>query len=110
MMRSVCVGLLLLFGGLSAAADWPEFRGPTGQGHVEGGLPLEWSKTKNIVWKQRMPGKGWSSPVIVDGRVYLTTSVPVPDSKDFLLEAICLDAGKGTVIWEKEVFREDGAK
>lgn len=96
--------------GVAVAADWPEFRGPTGQGHIEGGLPLEWSKTKNVVWKQAIPGKGWSSPVIVAGRVYLTTAVPVPNSKDHLLQALCLDAEKGKIIWETEVFRQDGAK
>src|SRR5262245_32625797 len=98
MKQLIPAALLLAFVGRSAAADWPEFRGPTGQGHIEGGLPLEWGKTKNIVWKQQIPGKGWSSPVVVDGRIYLTTSVPVPDSKDSLLEALCLDAAKGTVI------------
>ena len=56
--------------------DWPEFRGPTGQGHAAGtGLPLEWSETNNVVWKIPVPGLGWSSPVIADGRIWLTTSL-----------------------------------
>ena len=42
------------------AADWPEFRGPTGQGLAEGTLPVEWGKEKNVVWKKELPGAGWS--------------------------------------------------
>jgi outer membrane protein assembly factor BamB len=90
------------------ADDWPEFRGPTGQGLVEGGeLPLEWGKDKNVAWKQAIPGKGWSSPVVVGGRVYLTTAVPV-ENDDQRLEALCLDAATGKILWEKEVFHQDG--
>jgi outer membrane protein assembly factor BamB len=101
---------------LSAAArgeDWPEFRGPTGQGLVVGrGLPVEWSATKNVAWKQAIPGLGWSSPVVVDGRVYLTTAVPVAagPASDQLLRALCLDAGTGKTLWDTEVFRQDGSK
>src|SRR2546428_3293490 len=56
-------------------ADWPQFRGPTGQGHsTERGLPLEWSESRNVAWKAPVPGRGWSSPVVADGPVWLTTA------------------------------------
>ncbi len=46
---------------IAYAGDWPQFRGPDGQGHSsERGLPIEWSETKNIVWKQPIDGLGWS--------------------------------------------------
>jgi outer membrane protein assembly factor BamB len=94
-----------------AADDWPEFRGPTGQGLLEkGGLPAEWSATRNVAWKQAIPGAGWSSPVLGGSRIYLTTAVRVPGSKDYSLRALCLDAGEGKVLWDEEVFKEDGAK
>src|SRR5262245_29923475 len=49
------------------ADDWPQFRGPTGQGQANAhDLPLHWSQTENIRWKADIPGKGWSSPVIWD--------------------------------------------
>src|SRR5262245_60601902 len=65
------------------AEEWPEFRGPTGQGIVsKGELPTTWGKHKHIAWKQAIPGKGWSSPIVVSGRVYLTTAVSVKDSDD----------------------------
>src|SRR5689334_8343348 len=79
------------------ADDWPEFRGPTGQGLVKGPLPITWSKDKNVVWKQEIPGKGWSSPIVVAGRVYLTTAMP-QDNGDQSLRALCLDAAKGNLV------------
>src|ERR1700722_6919642 len=87
------------------AENWPEYRGPSGQGHYDGkNLPIEWSTTKNVAWKQAIPGKGWSSPIVQDGRIYLTSAVPIEDSKDVSLKAICLDAAKGTILWQEEVF------
>jgi outer membrane protein assembly factor BamB len=94
---------------LAQADDWPEFRGPTGQGLVlKGKLPTIWSQHKNVAWKQEIPGKGWSSPVVVSGRVYLTTAAP-GDGGDQSLHALCLDADKGGILWDKEVFHQDGA-
>jgi outer membrane protein assembly factor BamB len=94
----------------ASAENWPEFRGPTGQGIYAGkGLPLGWSPTKNVVWKSAIPGRGWSSPIVWEGRVYLTTAVPVED-KAWTLEALCLDAATGKLLWRTEVFREDGEK
>ncbi|MBI2803988.1 MAG: PQQ-like beta-propeller repeat protein [Planctomycetes bacterium] len=93
------------------AEDWTEFRGPTGQGLYTGkNLPIEWSTTKNVAWKTSIPGRGWSSPILLKGRVYLTSAVPIKGSKDLSLKAICLDAGKGTILWQTEVFVQDGAR
>src|SRR6516165_6827207 len=92
---------------------WPEFRGPTGQGLIAAGkLPTEWGPDKNVVWKQEIPGKGWSSPVIVDGRIYLTTAVPVDGStnNDQSLRALCLNAKTGKILWDVEALKQDGSK
>jgi outer membrane protein assembly factor BamB len=103
--------LLLALPVSSRAENWPEFRGPTGQGHYAGAsLPIEWSTTKNVAWKQPIPGRGWSSPIVQDGRVFLTTALPVKGSKDQSLRALCLDADKGTLLWQTEVFLQDGSK
>jgi outer membrane protein assembly factor BamB len=90
-------------------ADWTEFRGPTGQGtSTETGLPVEWSSTKNVAWKVPLPGSGWSSPVVYQGRVYLTAAVPVNGRPgDLSLRALCLDAANGKMLWDKVVFRQD---
>lgn len=58
------------------AADWAQFRGPSGNS----ALPIlqhpqEWDSTNNIAWKRTLPGGGWSSPVIAGDRVFLTTAV-----------------------------------
>jgi outer membrane protein assembly factor BamB len=110
---ALAAALGLCLGSAARSEDWPEFRGPTGQGLVrQGGLPLAWGPDRNVVWKQAIPGKGWSSPVVAGGRVYLTTSVAVPDSpsRDQSLRALCLDASSGRIVWEREVFRPDGMK
>jgi len=54
---------------------WPQFRGPDGQGRTDAAeLPLTWSESEGVVWKRPIPGRGWSSPVIADGRIWLTTA------------------------------------
>ncbi len=88
------------------AADWPQFRGPNSDGNYTGPkLPTEWGTDKNVVWKTPIPGHGWSSPIVWKGRVYLTTAVPKAET--FSLQALCLDAAKGSILWTTEVFVED---
>jgi outer membrane protein assembly factor BamB len=90
-------------------ASWSEFRGPTGQGHsAETGLPLEWGPAKNVAWRKPIPGKGWSSPILGGGRIYLTTAVEA--SGGLSLRALCLDADRGDVRWDTEVFHHDRSK
>jgi outer membrane protein assembly factor BamB len=94
---------------LFAGDDWPQFRGPTGEGHATAkNLPLEWGKNKNVAWMTPIPGLGWSSPIVVDSRVYLTTAVPLKENRDQSLDALCLDAKTGKILWQRQVFREDG--
>jgi outer membrane protein assembly factor BamB len=78
----------------------------------DGALPLHWGPDKNVVWKKAIPGRGWSSPVVVEGRVYLTTSVRVADSTtdDLSLRALCLDSRSGKILWDNEVFRQPGKR
>jgi outer membrane protein assembly factor BamB len=107
---AVSVVLFLFFASLVHADDWPEFRGPTGQGLVtKGTLPTTWNQVKNVAWKQEIPGKGWSSPVVAGGRVYLTTAVP-GDGGDQSLRALCLDTAKGNILWNQEVFYQEATK
>ena len=95
---AVLVGLLEC----AVAADWPQFRGPTGQGHsTETGLPIEWSESRNVVWKTPVPGRGWSSPVVAGGRVWLTTA---SKDKGASLRAIAFDVDTGREIVNVEVF------
>lgn len=111
--RSWCVvGILVTAAATPAAAgDWNQFRGPAGDGiSPDTGLAVEWGPEKNVVWKQPVPGRGWSSPVASGGRVYLTTAVPVEGSptKDVSLRTLCLEAADGKTVWDTEVFAQDG--
>ncbi|MBI1840867.1 MAG: PQQ-binding-like beta-propeller repeat protein, partial [Verrucomicrobia bacterium] len=87
------------------AHDWPEFRGPTGQGLSPAmNVPVKWSATENIAWKASIAGSGWSSPALVGGRLYLTTAVPAESGSGLALRALCLDASDGKQLWSKDVF------
>ena len=98
---------LFLFLSLLLPADWPQFRGPTGQGTSdEQGLPLNWSETTNVRWKVPIPGKGWSSPVVQGDRVWVTTATE--DGKS--LRAISIDRNTGAILKDVEVFRLKSAK
>lgn len=57
-------------------ADWPQWRGPGGQGHAPEAAkpPLTWSEGENVRWKTPLPGRGWSSPVIADGVAWMTAA------------------------------------
>src|SRR5262249_11857504 len=93
---------LLFLSLLFVSQDWPEFRGPTGQGHSdERGLPLTWSETKNVRWKTAIPGRGWSSPSIQGDRIWLTTATEEGKS----LRAISVDRNTGAILQNIEVFR-----
>lgn len=95
---------LLLFSLLFWLQDWPEFRGPSGQGHsAERDLPLTWSETKNVKWKTPIPGKGWSSPAILGDKIWLTTATQ--EGKLVSLRAICVDLNSGAVLLNIELFR-----
>jgi outer membrane protein assembly factor BamB len=90
-----------------AAKDWPEFRGPGGQGVSDAAnVPVEWDDATNVAWKVPVPGRGWSSPVLSGGRLYLTTAVD-GEGGQTVLRVMCFDAGDGTVVWDTEVFRPD---
>ncbi|MBM3824807.1 MAG: PQQ-like beta-propeller repeat protein [Verrucomicrobia bacterium] len=93
------------------AHDWPEFRGPTGQGHSPAkDVPIRWSRTENVAWKSAIPGAGWSSPVLVNSRLYLTTATSREAAKGLKLIALCLDARDGALLWSTNVFSpEDGS-
>jgi len=109
--RSSCLGFLgfawlLLVGASVSSADdeWPQFRGPDGQGHaVALGLPVEWSESKNVAWKTPIPGKGWSSPVIAGETIWLTTALDGGQS----LRAVAIDRATGGIVHEIEVARPE---
>ena len=102
--------LPLCAGSASAGVNWPEFRGPSGDGHLPwataanpAGLPLTWSETNNVKWKTAIHDRGWSTPVVGEGRVWLTTATP--DGHDFF--AVCVDAETGAIRHDLKLFHAD---
>src|SRR4030095_8219052 len=93
-MRPILLSLLLL-PAVVVAEDWPNWRGPSGNGvSEEKGLPLTWSATENIKWKVPLPEGGNSSPIVVKDRVFVTQN----DGKRRTLMAF--DRKDGKVLWQ----------
>ncbi|HAK95852.1 MAG TPA: quinonprotein alcohol dehydrogenase [Planctomycetes bacterium] len=91
------------------AGDWPQFRGPRGDGNAAAAdgapldLPLTWSEQENVVWKTSIPHRGWSTPVVLGGQVWVTTATT--NGREFFV--LCLDAERGAVRLDKKVFTVD---
>src|ERR1041385_4358105 len=81
-----------------AAAEWPQFRGPNSSGIGDGKPPVEFSPSKNVLWKTAV-GSGLSSPVIAKGRIFLTEF----DRATSRLATLCLDQRTGKTIWRRNV-------
>jgi len=93
-----------------AAGSWPDFRGPAANGHVgvagdapSAQLPTRWSEAENVVWKTPIPHRGWSTPVVMEGQVWLTTATE--SGHDFYI--IALDENTGTVVHEAQLFHAE---
>jgi outer membrane protein assembly factor BamB len=84
-----------------AEESWTQFRGPTGQGLSDAkGLPLTWSETEHVKWKTPIPGKAWSSPVVLGNQVWLTSA-----SEDGTeLFAVAVDRATGKVLHHRRIF------
>jgi outer membrane protein assembly factor BamB len=86
---------------LLTLAQWPQFRGPEGNGVSSNtGLPLTWSENQNVRWKTAIHGRAWSSPVILGTQVWLTTATP--DGKE--LFAVAVDKDSGKIVFDLKLF------
>ena len=136
LLLSAAVSLVAVFSLGSRAADakggnWPQWRGPEGQGvSNETGLPTEWSATKNIKWKTPIAGRGHSSPIVWGKRIFLTTAIEgeqipgakagvthkMADGSDFVhpdavgadrkhtFKVVALDRETGKILWERVAY------
>ena len=108
-MRLSVIASMLLAGSMAARAEWPQFRGPDGGGHASTtDLPTRWGETDNVAWKAAVEGLGWSSPVVHDDRIYVTTATAIAAEEQSLC-LVCLDARTGAERFRKELFRQSGA-
>ena len=100
--RLLAISLCFIATALLAADHWPEFRGPTGDGHSDAkGLPLTFGEGDQVKWKTAIHGKGWSSPVIWGAQVWLTTATE--DGTE--LSVLCVDKESGKVLRDEILFR-----
>lgn len=117
---SLALALFVIAAQNLLASDWPQFRGPAGQGvSTARKVPLEWDTAANVAWSSNLPGLGWSSPVVFQDRIYLTTAVEdnvdaLSDEGDtaegeaqpsFSLQTLCLDVATGEVLWSSEITK-----
>jgi len=82
------------------AADWPGFRGPLGNGVVNDNAPVKWNAEKNIAWKVALPQPRNGSPIVVKGRVLVTST---EDTAGMQRSTYCFDAQTGKQLWVKTV-------
>ncbi len=101
LFSAVMIGLFFAWHSTSAAENWPEFRGPQGNGHAaEAQLPLTWSETENVSWKTPIHGKGWSSPVVWGSQIWMTTAT----ADGHKLSVICVDKQSGKILHDFVLF------
>ena len=123
-----CLAAFVCIAQVASAADrWPEWRGETGQGISQAkNLPVRWSEKNNVAWKTNIPGRGWSTPVIENGQVWITTALDEPASQEEVarrrktttnsqpliisssvsLRAVCVDLESGELLHDIEVLTE----
>jgi len=92
------IGLAVVCASPAFGTDWPQWRGPFFNGSTdERDLPASWSKTENVAWVSPLPGPSGATPVIANGRVFVTSTIK--GTTEFV--ALCFDAKTGQVLWRK---------
>jgi outer membrane protein assembly factor BamB len=101
-LNTVLFLLILNVMSVIQAQNWPGWRGPNGDGtSPEANLPVKWDSVTNVVWKTDVPGKGYSSPVIWQDKLFITTALQETQEKILL----CYDCKSGKLLWKKTVLK-----
>jgi len=117
---SATFAAMLANGSAGAELNWPQLRGPRGDGTSRATeVPWQWSETNNLVWKVSLPGRGRSSPVVWGDRIWLTLAVEqgvvrkriegddMQTAELVSLEAVCVDRAHGKILWRTPLFPVD---
>lgn len=100
----LCSLTLCIFTSVAWAENWPGFRGPTRQGvSSESNLPVHWAGDRNVLWKTPVPGSAWSSPIVWEDRIFLTTA----EDGGVSCHVLSLDTRTGRVLWKTHVFDQE---
>ncbi len=87
---------------LHAGQNWPQFRGPTGDGHTDAKeLPVTFGEGQRVKWKTALHGKAWSSPVVWGNQIWLTTATETGDA----LSVMCVNKETGAIERDEVLFR-----
>lgn len=93
----------------ASAIDWRQFRGPNSNGTIlDANFPETWGVDSNIKWKVSVPGEGWSSPIVVGQKVFVTTAVSSGQknkNSEHVWKVLCLDATTGETRWSKDAIK-----
>ena len=96
--------LIIILGSVQVTRgqNWPCFRGPSGDGtSPETNLPVKWDSVTNVLWKCRVPGIGYASPVIWKDRLFTVTGLAETHEKILL----CYNCKNGDLLWQRTVLR-----
>jgi len=108
MRNIIIISSCCLFAIFTASAqeteNWTRFRGPNGQGVSKAtNLPLTWNTEENIAWKIDIPGEGWSSPIVWNDHIFLTTATEKGEN----CHVIAVDRKSGNILWDKIVITQE---
>ena len=96
--------LFVCFASQLSASDWPGYRGPTGEGlSNDTKVPTEWNDKKNLKWKIKMPGKGFSSPIVVGDYAFVTCYSDAENLENLKRHLLCIHRHEGKVVWSKVI-------
>lgn len=126
----ICVSAIVLFGSFASCCaqdsvdeSWSHWRGPyqNGTASPNAAPPTTWSETENLEWKTKIPGRGHSTPIVRDGKVFVTTAVPIGEkfaprksgrpgahdnvsvSQKHAFKVLAIQVADGKIAWEKTV-------
>lgn len=99
-LRSLALVIIALQVTAAVSDDWPAFRGPVGNGSTKdtSQIPLKWTNTENVRWKMKMPKQGNGSPIVSNGRVFVTCA---KDDEGKQRSLYCLDRSTGRILWQR---------
>ncbi len=104
LLRFVLLLVTSLLFSSTQAQNWPNWRGPNGDGtSTEINLPVKWDSITNVLWKSEVPGTGHSSPIIWENKLFTLSAVSETHEKILL----CFDVENGDLLWQKTIIKSD---
>ena len=93
------IALAIMLGSLPLLAEtnWPQWRGPSGNGHSSvANVPVQWS-ADSLLWKTKLPGQGQSTPIYWENKLFVTSSLDDGSKRSL----VCIDLESGKILWQK---------